>query len=165
MKRLAVVDASPLFSLASIQQIELLFTIFDEVLIAEAVWQELLQYQEILSAFQPDIFEQINSCRKEIRGHNDLSLLMHLGESESVSLYEEQNADFLIIDDKKARGIAEARNVKCIGTLGLLMIAKENRMIEQLRPLFSTLIKSGRYFSKDLLNSLLEKANEPKLED
>jgi len=61
---------------------------------------------------------------------------MDYGESESVILYKELNADFLLIDDKKARMIAENYNVNCIGTLGLLSIAKDKGLVTDLRSLF-----------------------------
>ncbi len=39
-----------------------------------------------------------------------LSFLLDYGESESIILYNELQADFLLIDDKKARNIAELRH-------------------------------------------------------
>ena len=80
---------------------------------------------------------------------------MDYGELESVILYEEINADFLLIDDNKARLIAESLNVNCIGTLGLLLRAKQKGFISDLKPLFKTLLSSGRYFSLKLLNEIL----------
>ena len=88
---------------------------------------------------------------------------MDYGESESVILYKELNADFLLIDDKKARSIAENFNIKCIGTLGILSTAKSKGIIQELRPLFEVLLKNGRYYSINLLNMLLEKHNEQTL--
>ena len=40
------------------------------------------------------------------------------------------------IDDKKARIIAESLQAKCIGTLGILVVAKNKKIITELRPLF-----------------------------
>jgi hypothetical protein len=61
---------------------------------------------------------------------------MDYGESESVILYEELNADYLLIDDNKARIIAESFDVKCIGSIGLLVIAKQKGLINGLRQIF-----------------------------
>jgi hypothetical protein len=41
---------------------------------------------------------------------------MDYGESEAITLYKELNANFLLIDDRKARLIAESMKVNCIGT-------------------------------------------------
>lgn len=85
---------------------------------------------------------------------------MDYGESESVILYKELNADFLLIDDKKARDIAENLEVRCIGTLGILSSAKSTGIIKELRPLFKTLFDNNRFYSLKLINAVLERNNE-----
>ncbi len=57
---------------------------------------------------------------------------MDYGEPESVVLYKELHADFLLIDDKKARSIAENLGVNCVGTLRLLLIAIDKRLIKEI---------------------------------
>jgi hypothetical protein len=47
---------------------------------------------------------------------------MDYGESESVILYQELNANYLLIDDQKARLMAESLGVNCIGSVGLLIL-------------------------------------------
>ncbi len=88
---------------------------------------------------------------------------MDYGESESVILYEELNADYLLIDDNKARIIAESLNINCIGTLGLLLKAKQKGLINELKPLFNDLLLAGRYFSLKLLNDILQNFGEDEL--
>ena len=88
---------------------------------------------------------------------------MDYGESESVLLYKELKADFLLIDDKKARTIAENFGIKCIGTIGLLSAAKDKKIIIELKPLFENLLQNRRFFSINLLNTILEQHNEEKI--
>ena len=88
---------------------------------------------------------------------------MDYGESESVILYKELNADFFLVDDNKARIIAESLNVNCIGSIGLLIKAKEKNIITRLRPNFAKWITEERYFSVKLLNKILEKYGEQPL--
>lgn len=85
---------------------------------------------------------------------------MDAGESESLILYFEQKADFLLIDDKKARQIAENFGANCIGTLGLLANAKEKKYIPDLRSIFIKFIENNRFYSMHLLNSILKEKNE-----
>jgi len=66
---------------------------------------------------------------------------MDYGESESVILYQELEADFLLIDDKKGRSIVEGLSVNCIGTIGLLSVAKDKGLIKALKPLFELFIQ------------------------
>ena len=85
---------------------------------------------------------------------------MDYGESESVILYEKLGADFLLIDDNKARIFAESLNVNCIGSVGLLFKAKKMGLIRELKPIFLKLLEYERYFSKKLLNLILIQAGE-----
>jgi uncharacterized protein len=86
---------------------------------------------------------------------NELTFVMDYGESESIILYKELNADFLLIDDKKARKIAESLDVNCIGLIGILSIAKDKGHIGMLKPIFQTFLRNKRFYSIELLNAIL----------
>lgn len=158
---LVIADAAPIFSLAIIDKLELLDQLFDEIKISKAVWKEITFdkstefYFNIEAFFKPKVLN--------IKGFNELTFVMDQGESESVILYKELNADFLLIDDKKARKIAENFDIKCIGTLGILSVAKDKGLINNLRPIFKTFLQNDRYYSIELLNKLLERHNELKI--
>lgn len=89
--------------------------------------------------------------------------MMDYGESECVILYKEADANFLLIDDRKARRIAENFGINCIGTLGILSAARQRNIIVALQPLFALLLKNKRFYSLSLLNSILEKHNEGRM--
>lgn len=160
-KGLVIADSGPIFSLALIDELKILHNLFDEIRIPNAVWEEITLdkttkfYKKILDFFEAKV--------AKISSFNDLTFLMDYGESESLILYKKLNADFLLIDDKKARAIAENFNISCIGTLGLLSTAKSKGLINELRPYFIVLLKNNRYYSVKLLNALLEKHNEQKI--
>jgi predicted nucleic acid-binding protein len=65
-----------------------------------------------------------------------------------------------LIDDKKARRIAENFNINCVGTLGILSVAKEKGLIDDLRSIFLTFLRNERYYSINLMNKLLAIHNE-----
>lgn len=159
---LVISDSGPIFSLAIVDKLEILENLFDEIYIPEAVWEEITKdqttehYQRIESYFQARI--------KKISGSNKLTFVMDYGESEAVILYNELNADFLLIDDKKARDIAENFGIKCIGTIGILSIAREKRMVKELRPIFESFLKNRRFYSLKLLNMILKQHNEKEIE-
>ena len=155
---LVIADSGPIFSLAIIDKLEILNHLFDEIKIPKAVWKEITLDKS--TAFYPKIELFFASKVQNIKGFNDLTFVMDYGESESVILYKELNADFLLIDDKKARNVAENFNIKCIGTLGILSTAKEKGLIKELRPIFKTFLENDRYYSVQLLNILLKKHNE-----
>ena len=158
---LVIADSGPIFSLAVIDKLEILNVIFDSIRIPLAVWEEITlnktteQFQKIHSFF--------HDKTQQIAGFNELSFLMDYGESESVILYKELQADFLLIDDKKARKIAENFGLNCIGTIGLLSVARERKIISELKPLFETFLRNKRFYSITLLNTILEKHKENSL--
>ena len=158
---IVIADSGPIFSLAIIDKLDVLTKLFDEIKIPQAVWEEITRdkstviYKQIFSFFQNKV------CK--IRGFNDLSFIMDYGESESLILLRELNADFLLIDDKKARKIAENFKIKCIGTIGLLSIALDKGFIDELRPLFIKLLKNKRFYSLEILNHILDKYQEQKI--
>lgn len=159
---LVIADAGPIFSLAVINKLEILNVLFDKIKIPNAVWEEITlnktteQYHNIHTFFK-DKTQQIN-------GFNDLSFIMDYGESESVILYKELQADFLLVDDKKARRIAENFGINCIGTIGLLAVAKEKKLISKLRPLFIKFLNCKRFYSVTLLNTILDNHKEKKID-
>ena len=149
---LVIADSGPIFSLALIDKLDLLNNLFNDIKIPQAVWDEITNdeskpFHSRIALFFKDKVEQI-------KGFNDLTFVMDYGESQSVILYKELNADFLLIDDKKARNIAENLEVNCIGTLGLLSIAKDKGLVVSLKVLFEELIKNKRYYSVELLNNI-----------
>lgn len=89
-----------------------------------------------------------------------LALIIDRGEAEAIVLSEELNADAVLIDDLKARRIAKLRGLSTIGTIGILLDAKERGIIGELRPLLDMLIKKKIRVSKELYDYALELANE-----
>ncbi len=159
---LVISDSGPIFSLSIIDKLEILDEMFEEVYIPPAVWEEITRDKT------KNYFRKMNDFFKhrvkKISGFNELTFVMDYGESESVILYKELNADFLLIDDKKARSIAEMFGINCVGTIGVLSTAKEKGILSELRPIFELFLKNGRYYSVNLLNTILKKYNEKEIE-
>ena len=164
MKRgLVIADSGAIFSLAIIGKLNLLELLFDSIRIPYAVWEEVSLEKD------NEIFKDIDLFFREritkISSFNDLTFIMDYGESESVILYKELKADFLLIDDKKARKIAENFGLNCIGTLGLLILAKKENFVKELKPTFKALLKNKRYFSLNLLNKILKMQGETEIDE
>ncbi|MEI8203013.1 MAG: DUF3368 domain-containing protein [Bacteroidota bacterium] len=150
---IVVADSGPIYSLVLINKLSILDSLFSEVKIPEAVWNEIT-FDKTKSDY-PVLYEYFKDKTCKIAGINELTFVMDYGESESLILFKEINADFLLIDDKKARNIAENFNINCIGTIGILIKAKERGLINKLKPIFETFLLNKRYYSVDLLNTIL----------
>jgi predicted nucleic acid-binding protein len=158
---LVIADSGPIFSLAIINKLSLLVELFDDIKISQAVWNEISN--DDTKPCHASICQFFKERVAQIKGFNELTFVMDYGESESVILYKELQANYLLIDDKKARSIAENFDVNCIGTIGLLLIAKEKHLINSLNPLFEEFIKNKRFYSTELLNNILIRSGEIKI--
>lgn len=156
--KIVVADTGTLISLGLAGKIEIIDQIFDEFYIPTAVWKELEKYEN--PAFPKIYRNQLKSNTLQIKSKNHLALLMDYGESESVILYHELDADFLLIDDQKARIMAESLGVNCIGSIGLLLVAKQKGLLKNQHSIFQIWLENERYFSKNLLNEVLIKSGE-----
>ena len=157
-KGVVIADAGPIISLAVIEHLDLLDQMFEKVRIPVAIWEEITaddskpKIDEIKTFFKNRVVP--------IKTSNELIFVMDYGESEALTLYHEISANYLLIDDRKARKIAEALGAVCIGTIGLLGVAKKIGLILELKPLFEKLLINKRYYSVELLNTILVEIGE-----
>ncbi len=156
--KVVIADTGALISLVHVGKVDLIEKVFGELYIAQAVWEELNDYENPF--FEKSLLKELKNKVVAIKGSNHLNMIMDYGESESVILYEEVNADLLLLDDRRARQIAESLNVECIGSIGLLIMAKQKGFIKEMRPIFEECMKLRRYFSKKLLNAILLRIGE-----
>ncbi len=82
------------------------------------------------------------------------------GEIEAMVLYKQISADKLLIDDRRARVVAEYNNIDCIGVLGVIQLAKHSGLINKVKPYIERLRQSSIYYGEDILKKALHLANE-----
>jgi predicted nucleic acid-binding protein len=133
----------------------LLRELFGSVIIPQAVWDELNAFHSQL----PDFVLLRALARPGSRLPGTASL--GLGEAEAITLAKEVNADLLLTDDLKARGVAARLNVKSIGLLGLLIRAKQRGYVPSVRDAIGTLQRQGGlYLSEAVKAEALRLAGE-----
>lgn len=154
-----ICDSSALIALASCQSLFLLEKLFDKVYITKWVYDEICQmgksfYLELKSYFSDKIYDFSLNEKDEILSKLDI------GEASAILLYQTLNADYLLIDEKKGRAICQQLNVNIVGSLGILLLAKQQGLIDELKPLIVQLENSPVFFDKKLLQKVLELAGE-----
>lgn len=82
------------------------------------------------------------------------------GEIEAMLLYKNLAADYLLIDDRRARAIAESNEIRCVGALGILLLAKHQNLIAQIAPFVDILRNSSLHYGPNLLEKTLQLAGE-----
>lgn len=153
-------DTSPITNLIRLDLLDILGDLFDEVIIPQKVYEELIHYENQKEAIEERTWmhvEQVSDRNKV----SDLENQLDAGEAEAIILAKELNADLLIMDERKGRKIAEEQGLKIIGLLGLLIKAKQQGFISELKPLLNDLIENiGFRVSEQLYNRVLREINE-----
>lgn len=83
------------------------------------------------------------------------------GEASAVWLAVERKAEWVLSDDRQARGAAERLGFKVRGTLGILAEAKRRGLIPRIAPLLHELKAKGVWISEDLIEKILNDLGEP----
>lgn len=132
---IVISDTTPIISLLKAEQLEVLEALFGEVFIPEAVYEELTGNQK----FQLEA-EKVKKCPfikvkqvEDIKSVNIFQRVIGLdaGESESIVMAEEKQADLLLIDEKKARHVAKQMGLAITGTIGVLIQAYDEGLLSE----------------------------------
>jgi len=84
------------------------------------------------------------------------------GESAALSWAMQNRGWTVIVDDRAGRRCGEALEISLTGTLGLLILAKEEKHISEVEPVIDALVEAGLQASDALLETVLRQAGELK---
>ena len=82
------------------------------------------------------------------------------GEAEVIALGIQYSNSLLILDDQLGRQIARLYHLHTTGTLGILLKAKQQGLITEVSPLIALLRQKGMWLSQQLINDVLDLADE-----
>ena len=125
--------------------------------LVEELFDEVLITEEVKTEFGIDLPEWIKV--KEVQNkvqQNALNLILGKGEASSIALCLETENSLLIIDEKKGRRIAHELDLKIIGTLGIILQAKEKGLINSIDDLLAKLENADFRISQSLKAKILE---------
>ncbi len=149
-----IADSSALIALASCNSLSLLDSLFHEVSITKEVYDEIAvkgkQFSEELKSYLQNKIVQVDLDEFII---SDDSL--DLGELSAMLLYKKVKADILLVDDKKGRKIAKLNEIKIIGSLGVIILAKSKNLISEIKPLIIQMKKSEIHLAEDIVDYAL----------
>ena len=125
MKPLAVADSACLIGLERIARLDLVSAQFTTVLAPPAVLAEFGLPLPWLRLGTPRNTTLITALR----------LQLEAGESEAIALAAESPGAEIVLDDRKARRIAEEMGLPIVGTVGLLLRGKKHGLIATIKPI------------------------------
>ena len=163
---IVVSDTTPLISLLKIKRVDLLKELFGEVLIPQAVFDELTSDKR----FQVEA-DQI--CQKEfifvkrVNVPESVNILkratgLDQGESEAIVLTDELKADILLMDEARGRNVSAQMGLSIMGTIGILMAAYEEKELtaDEGRECIDGLQRAGRHIGQRHYQMLLSRLKD-----
>jgi uncharacterized protein len=160
---IVVSDASPLIALAAVQKLDLLRTLYGEILIPAAVYDEVAAIRPTA----PGADAVRNSPWIHVREAEDRNLIQALsleidsGEAEAIALAIEADADLLLMDERRGRLAAARLGRRVVGVLGVVVEAKVAGVVPAVRPILDALAReAGFRISAALRERVLAAAGE-----
>lgn len=157
---LLIADTSPLLALARIDALALLPALFERVLVTASVWSECTAKPEredacrLVAAEQQLLLQRVGDpdVRAGLAG-------LDRGEQTALELALQRQASVLL-DERRGRAVAKAHGIVVIGTLGVLLLAKQRKLLPVVQPLLLQLRTSGYFLDDATIAQVLQLARE-----
>ena len=151
MPKVIISDTSYLIILNKIGELDLLRRLYNTVTITHDI---LLEYGEQL----PDWIE-VQQAKDQYR-QQLLEMQIDKGEASAIALALESADNIVILDDWKARKLAERLGLSVTGTLGVIIKARNTGLIPSIKPYLEKIRETNFRISDELEQIALKEANE-----
>jgi len=151
MHKIIISDTSCFIVLNNIGELELLHKSYDIIITTN----------EVVSEFGSGLPEWvIIQSPKDKSKQKILEMQLDKGEASAIALAIETHDCSIILDDQKARKIAEQYGLEITGTIGVIIKAKKKGLITSIKPILQKLKSSGFRYSNDIELEALKEAGE-----
>jgi len=159
-----VSDTGPIIGLAKISKLSLLTRLAEEIFIPPRVYRELLGK---IGSEAEAIEEAINKFIR-IKEIQSLELSVEIaianldeGEKQAIGLASTFATDtLLLLDDRAGRKVAQFLGIPVTGLIGLLLLAKEKGLVENISALLKELKYQGYWLSDQVIAVAVQLAGE-----
>ena len=158
---IVVSNTTPLIGLASIGQFDLIQQIFGEIYIPKAVYDEAVVAGREKGGAKSEVSGSVWIKTIDVKDRIAVEVLLDeldLGEAEAIVLARELEADWVLMDEKKGRRKLAQLEIRKIGTIGILLKAKEMGFIETIRKDLDQLREKGFSISQFVVDAVLVQA-------
>ena len=151
MHKTIISDTSCFIILTNIGELELLHKVYGQIVTTPEIATE---YGEILPEWV-EIATVKDKYRQQL-----LEMQIDRGESSAIALALETSDSTIILDDYKARKIADQLGIIFTGTIGVIIKAKLNGIIPSIKPLLEKIKQTDFRLPADIELQALKEANE-----
>lgn len=161
MPKIVIVNTSPLFYLHRLGHLHLLEKLYGEIVVPRAVVTEIEEGKK-LGEDVPNMADYKWIKTKDVTIPMFIKMIpdLGLGEAEVLALGCIEKESLLIIDDALARRIAKLQEFKLTGTAGVLLRAKKEGYIVEIKSTIERLKEVGFYLNPELIADILKIAGE-----
>lgn len=154
-------DASPLICLRHLGLTDVLRGLYGIVLLPPAV---LCEYAKLTGVSEPLLLAEAPFLTVDVRRDDSITPALEgldTGESDAMRLAFAVHADLLLVDDLDARRVAQKLGLKIVGTVRILMMARNADLVGEVVPLLRRL-QSERdlRLSESVLRTVREELGE-----
>lgn len=160
MENRVVSDTGPILHLHEINKQGLL-SLFSKIIISQIIQEELSKYR--LKINNNITIAKINNDQVAMLSQR---YLLELGESSAIWLCKSLNIPLLLTDDLNAGEVAQALEIKPVGTLGIIMRGYREKIISQKEAieLLNKLHKeSSLFITSELINYAIKEVKRAEL--
>ena len=151
MRRIVIADTSTLIIFQKIDEFDILKKMYDEVAVTKEIVDE---FGEALPEWF--LIEEVSNKQYQTL----LETQVDLGEASAIALAIEKKNSLLILDDIKARKLAQKLNLEITGTLGILLKAKHLNIISNVKSMIDKLIETDFRISDNIIQEVLKISGE-----
>ena len=158
-----VSNTTPILSFIKLGRLDILKNVYGEITIPEGVYLELEEGKTKGKCFYVDLSKEPWIKIVNISQDKTLKRLityLDRGEAEAIALSLKLRAELLLIDERFGRKVAEEMGIKYSGTIGVLFKAKNQGLINEIKPFLYSLIECGNYYNKSFIKTVLKIAGE-----
>ena len=157
----AVLNSSVIIALSTLGYLNKLSPLFKEILIAKAVFDEICSAGQGLIG-ERELQEAVKTNLIEVREVKNRLLVnaildpLAMGEAETIALASEEKVDYIVLDDKLARRRAKAMKLNVVGTLRILRLMYDAKLIGKSEIIkgLEKLRETGFRISEDVVNKV-----------
>lgn len=160
---IVVSNTTPLIGLAVIQRFDLLSHLFGKIHIAQAVYDEAVTHGREEGGAKREVSTANWIERHTIQDASIVNALLDeldLGEAETIALAQQLNANWVLMDERKGRRKLSQLGLPKIGTVGILLKAKQVGLLSVIRPDIEQLRQQGFSISQTVIDAVLQQAGE-----
>ena len=156
-----VLNSSVIIALSTLGFIDKLKLLFHEIIVARAVYEEICSADQGLIG-SLELQEAVKGSIIKVKDVKNKLLVtalldpLAIGEAETIALAIDEHADGVVLDDKAARRKAKALKLNVIGTLRVLRMMYDAKLIKKTEIIeaLTKLAETGFRISSDLISKV-----------